>query len=321
MSHIKHIINKYYDIEVNTIASQKGGWSALAYRIEDCTHTYFLKKYEKSRASTQKYTALIDQYIPITQWLIQYSDLKGKLPVPLLTRDGTYKCEDKNAIYLLYEFIDGETVGEKTLTPKQVEQLGGLVASLHKYGKEIPIHTEDIVESFEVPFIRELNKILLEKAGLLPATVKLLLQPYISSINILIDTLLKLQKNLKNSNIKRVLCHTDLHNWNLMESKGQLILIDWEGLKLAPPEADIMFFTDKTYYSQFMDAYRKTHKDFTLNQEALRFYQIRRNLEDIWEWLEQLLFDRQDEDAKNDSIEGLQMALKDTEFFNSKFVL
>ncbi len=311
---MKHILKKYYNIEAHTVIPQKGGWSALAYRVEDSRAAYFLKVYDKSRASTPKYTNLIDGYVPIIQWLNENSDLKGKLPVPVLTKEGKYKCEDEHAIYLLNEFIEGEAVGEKDLTPKQVEQLGESVAILHTHGTEIPFNTVDITESFAVPFIQELKNTLAEQSKTLPTAIKLLLQPYIASINILLDDLLKLQETLINSKVKLVLCHTDLHNWNLMESQGKLTLIDWEGLKLAPPEADIMFFTDKSYYPQFMESYQKLHKDFNLNQETLRFYQIRRGLEDIWEWLEQLLFDRQTEEVRNTSLEGLRMALKNLKF-------
>jgi thiamine kinase-like enzyme len=47
-------------------------------------------------------------------------------------------------------------------------------------------------------------------------------------------------------------CHTDIHGWNLMVKDDSLILIDWEGLKIAPAEMDIMFVIDKAYAEKFL---------------------------------------------------------------------
>jgi thiamine kinase-like enzyme len=43
---------------------------------------------------------------------------------------------------------------------------------------------------------------------------------------------------MKAGNHAMQLCHTDAHGWNLMQNQN-LMLIDWEGLKLAPVEADL----------------------------------------------------------------------------------
>ncbi|SFB07753.1 hypothetical protein SAMN04488072_106224 [Lentibacillus halodurans] len=83
-----------------------------------------------------------------------------------------------------------------------------------------------------------------------------------------------------------------------MESEEQLVLIDWEGLKLAPVEADLMFLVDKPYFHTFLKMYQKTHQNFKLNPDALHFYQGRRKLEDIGEFMEQLLFDSLNEQER-----------------------
>lgn len=66
-----------------------------------------------------------------------------------------------------------------------------------------------------------------------------------------------------------------------MQSENQLILIDWEGLRLAPIEVDLMFLVDEPYYDEFLNTYQKTHENFAINPDALQFYQVRRKLEDI----------------------------------------
>jgi spectinomycin phosphotransferase len=311
MNRIKTILKDHYDINIINVSPQQGGWAALAYKVFNNKLTYFLKVYEKSRSSTLKWTELIDEYVPIMVWLMHNSRLKGKIPVPLLTKHGDYKCEDDDGIYLLYEYIDGETIGNKNLTEEQVSQLSQIITELHLYGEEIPIETDAIKEDFYVPFLQQLRNTLDNEYNNVPNDVREVIQPHIERINALVDTVDKLSVCLRNSNLRMSLCHTDIHNWNLMQAEQQLILIDWEGLKLAPVEADMMFLVDKPYYDEFLKIYQKFHKNFVINPDALRFYQGRRKLEDIWEFIEQLLFDKQNAKERADTINSLTEELKD----------
>ncbi|MGF9916635.1 aminoglycoside phosphotransferase family protein [Paenibacillus ehimensis] len=311
MNKIEAILKEHYHLDAANILPQRGGWSALAFKIYSGKHAYFLKLYEKSRASTPKWTALIDQYVPITFWLMQHSGLKGKLPVPVLTNTGAYKCEDDEGIYLLYEYIEGETVGGKALTAEQVHELSGMIAELHLYGEEIPVETKEIKEDFTVPFLPQLRTALNREINDLPPDVKELMSPHLEQIIGRIDTVGKLSADLKNRDLRMALCHTDVHPWNLMQSGRQLMLIDWEGLKLAPVEADLMSFVDEPYYDDFADVYRKVHRDFAINPDVLQFYRYRRKLEDIWEFMEQLLFDRQEAQERAATLNHLSKELNE----------
>jgi spectinomycin phosphotransferase len=86
-----------------------------------------------------------------------------------------------------------------------------------------------------------------------------------------------------------VLCHGDIHRGNLMQSPGRLMLIDWEGMYLAPPEADLFFFRRGQTEA---NAYYKKLSGYTPNPAALEFFGVRRRLEDIYEFLVSLLVDR-----------------------------
>lgn len=313
MNKIQTILKEQYNLAMANVVPQKGGWAALAYKVYNNEHIYFLKMYEKNRASTPKWTALIDKYVPILLWLMQNSDLKGKLPVPLLTKQGAYKCEDDEGIYLLYEYIEGETIGDKELTGKQVHQLSEIISELHLYGDEIPVETDAVKEDFTVPFLQQLRDLLNKEAtdSAIPAEVNQVIEPYLEPLQGLIDSVDKLSADLKSSPGRLALCHTDLHHWNLMQSGQQLILIDWEGLKLAPVEADMMFLTEKPYFDEFLTIYKKAHPHYVINPDALQFYQGRRKLEDIWEFIEQLIFDTQDAQERAATLNYLLKELKE----------
>ena len=76
----------------------------------------------------------------------------------------------------------------------------------------------------------------------------------------------------------------------------RLVLIDWEGMKLAPPEADLFAFIGNLFWhncsDEFLKIYESIRKDFKLNSEVLEFYQIRRRIEDIEAFAQSLLYDR-----------------------------
>lgn len=76
---------------------------------------------------------------------------------------------------------------------------------------------------------------------------------------------------------------------------SHLMLIDWEGLKLAPPEADLFSFTRNFFFDyaweDFMSTYREIRPNYRENSDAMHFYRLRRRLEDISAFTENLLYD------------------------------
>ncbi|RAR41027.1 aminoglycoside phosphotransferase family protein [Paenibacillus sp. MDMC362] len=307
MERLQKMLKDYYGLEHTVVVPQKGGWAALAYKVQSDGHTYFLKVYEKSRVSTPKWTALIDDYVPVLLWLEEHSRLKGKIPVPILTKDGSYQCEDDEGIYLLYEYIVGDTIADTELTKDQVRQLAEMIAELHRYGEEVPLVTSAMKESFTVPFLEQLRSTL---DGELPDHLGKELLHHIDRLKKLMLKVEELSEALKNRDLRMALCHTDVHGWNLMSTGQHLKLIDWEGLKLAPVEADMMSFVDEPYFSEFMRIYANTHSQYEVNIEALTFYQGRRKLEDVWEFMEQLLYDTQADADRKATLNHLKKELE-----------
>lgn len=307
MERLQNMLKDYYGLEHTVVVPQKGGWAALAYKVQSDGHTYFLKVYEKSRASTPKWTALIDDYVPVLLWLEEHSRLKGKIPVPILEKDGSYQCEDDEGIYLLYEYIVGDTIADTNLTKDQVRQLAEMIAELHRYGEEVPLVTSAMKESFTMPFLEQLRSTL---DGELPYDLGNVLLHHIDSLKKLMLKIEELSEGLKNRGLRMALCHTDVHGWNLMSTGQHLKLIDWEGLKLAPVEADLMLFVDEPYFSEFMRIYANTHSQYEVNIEALTFYQGRRKLEDVWEFMEQLIYDNQADADRKATLNHLKKELE-----------
>lgn len=120
-------------------------------------------------------------------------------------------------------------------------------------------------------------------------------------------------KEVEKLNLPLKLCHTDLHHWNIMQSNHSLMLLDWEGIKLAPVEADWYSILEQNYASVFLGEYLKYHKTFKWNEEAVEFYKRRRILEDIGEFVLQLLYEPLNEKERKSCLHELKTTFQKIE--------
>ncbi len=90
-----------------------------------------------------------------------------------------------------------------------------------------------------------------------------------------------------------VVCHGDPHLGNVLVD-GQVHLIDWDDVVLAPPEQDLMFMlggmgslgpTTPEQLTAFFTGYG----DIELDQDAIAYYRHTRALEDVALWAEQAI--------------------------------
>jgi thiamine kinase-like enzyme len=116
------------------------------------------------------------------------------------------------------------------------------------------VNTAQIKENFELPSLHSLKQVLDGQLYAVPPDINDVLYPFIEPLNILVTAVEGFSQRLKHHSLRYILCHTDLHNWNLMQSGDDLVLIDWEGIRLAPVEADMMFVVDRImmYFGTFI---------------------------------------------------------------------
>ena len=302
MESITQMLLREYGIQALDLQAVPAGWSASAWKVSASGGDYFLKGYDKSKPSTKVWVDRIDDYMPTVLWLNENTKLRGKMAAPILARDGAYKKEDKDRLYIVFPYIHGQTIGGGKLNSRQVREIAQIVAELHTYGAEIPAPTKGLEETFDVSFCTELADWL----GSMHATkLHEALTPHRDALDQAIEALFQASNALHHAKLRYALCHTDIHGWNLMQGEN-LFLIDWEGLKLAPVEADLFVFTDTFFFADaweaFLSVYRTVHKEYQVNEEALRFFRLRRRLEDIHAFAQSILFDRLTEDDGKRSI-------------------
>ena len=303
----KNIIERRYDIQIKSMQEIQGGWSALAYRVIAENGVFFLKAYEKHKHTAKAWINKIDEYMPVVMTLRENKKLCGRIVVPVLTVDSKYKIEDDDYVFILFPFINGSTPGNDNLTEDEQICLAEIIAELHMY-KESDFQSYKNKEDFNTGICVKLSQLITQ--GCFQDTG--LHDVFTQYSECLLDNIAemnRLAKKLSCEKLEFVLCHTDLHGWNVLQAEP-LVLLDWEGLKIAPAEADLFSFSEGFFFDYawktFLEFYQKDRPDYIINQDALTFYRLRRRLEDILEFAESVLFDELTMDERNISIDYLK---------------
>lgn len=314
MQDISSLLQSRYGLLCNDVTETVGGLSADAFRIIAGREKYFLKVYNKKNVQSELWISNIDRYMPVLPQLLEVSGLRDRLPRPIMTQNAHWRVEDEDNVYILFSYIDGDTVGDKLLTQQQVLELAELIARLHSVPldklHDLCLFTED----FSVSFCDALeNSVAFGDVGIQSLEWRVM-EDCSTELCKRIYRLRKLSQILSGKHIDRHLCHTDVHGWNLMAS-DHLILVDWEGLKLAPLEADLYMFIHKPWWDCFWTYYRRFRPGTELNPELIEFYLLKRKLEDIWEFLSRLMYDDLDQKTYTQCLTNLANECKELDAF------
>ncbi len=302
-------VGRSYHLNVTNIIEQEGGWASKAYRIDSKEGCFFLKAYSKSRASTPKWTKSINAYAPVLL-LLNETGIAEKIIKPIRSMDNRFQCEDSENIYLLFDYIAGETIGERQLNECQVGELSEIISFLHRFSRETVYDFSELKEDFSIPFNDMLKDYLFNENNNASQDIDERIDKYRPGLSKLVLELDVLAEKMKNSKADFVLCHTDIHNWNMMQTVNWLVLLDWEGLRYAPPEADLFCIYGDEYFDSFFKQYQERNGKYVIDFEMLGFYQARRKSEDIWEFIEQLLYDSESLPDRNETLLELENELK-----------
>lgn len=283
---IRQTLQTAYGLRTLSLEAVQGGWSASAYAARTDRGGFFVKVYDKGRPSVRHWIARTGLYMPALLWLHAGTPLQGRISVPIATLDGGYGAEDAARLLLVFPLVDGETVCEARISEDQARQLAGILAELHAHGSEIPAPTTGLREDFALPFLEKLEAVLAARD--MPEVLRRALAPYARALHQASAKLRARAEALRGLALPYVLCHTDVHGWNLMDSGGRLTLLDWEGLRLAPAESDLFSFTEGFFFDYvadvFFEAYCAARKGFAVHEDAMAYYRLRRRMEDIAEF-------------------------------------
>jgi spectinomycin phosphotransferase len=283
-------------------------FNTAVYRVTTSAQTdYFLKlrsgKFLEASVSVPKYLADLG--------------IKQVIP-PLATKTGQPWTSLASFKAILHPYIEGRNGVEAKLSEDQWVQFGAAIKKLHSVNipssitKDVPRETfsskwRETVKAF---LVRIENEVFEE-----PVAVKmaLFLKSKSSEILKLVERAEALAIMIQKQPLDYVLCHADMHGWNLFVDQDRaLYIVDWDTLIFAPVERDLMFvgagiwnsgLTPAKEESLFYQGYGQTK----INQDVIAYYRFERIIQDIGDYCEYIFLSDEGGDDRMQCFEHLQL--------------
>jgi len=200
----------------------------------------------------------------------------------------------------LYPFIDAQTATEAGLTLADWRALGATLRQIH--ASRLPAGLAgDLPQETFTPSRRHVLAELADVPGkrVFDDPIQAALAEFWHGRQDVIQTLIEradtLGAELRREVLPRVLCHADLHTWNVLVDAGrQMWIVDWDEVILAPKERDLMFVIggigrglvkpDET--ASFLDGYGAS----LIDPRALVYYRFAWAVQDMAAYVEQIFF-------------------------------
>ena len=237
----------------------------------------------------------------------------AQIIAPIPTNTGRLWARMDAFALILSPFVTGQNAFEVAVSDRQRMEIGAALKRIHTLAlpetlrERIPRETyapvwRDLVRDFQA---RAEDTAFVDPVA---AQLTALLRAKRAIVDALVLRAEQLAAQLQTRPLEYVLCHADIHAWNLLiDANATLYIVDWDTLILAPKERDLMFVgagLDKLWPSAreealFYQGYGATEIDPT----ALAYYRYERIVEDIAAYCQQLLLTDQGGD---DRAEGLR---------------
>ena len=255
-------VQQYYGRTVTSLEFVPVGWSTIGYKLRAGDSQYFLKLWPDRR----KAAGALDR-LPYVQQLHAHG---LRVAYPLATKHNQLSVQLPFGVVALFPFLAGSSPPDWPLCPRSVlAEIGRTIGQLHAIPLDLPFHEEFAVRTRE---------------QLRPYFGGEVLRPYEAELAKELDRLDELQQLARLASGSFVVTHTDLIGNNiLVDDEGQLSVLDWDDVRLAPPEYDLSMLlhgvqpVDGTPLSTVLEVYPPR----PLRLELFAFFLLRRGLDDF----------------------------------------
>jgi spectinomycin phosphotransferase len=210
--------------------------AAWAFRLASEHGTWFLKVVNRSVDAAS---------LEVPRYLAEHGI--EHLLAPIATAAGAPFDLGDTFSLIVYPFVDGEPGGEISLTTAQRTEFGRVVRRIH----DTPV-SEDLAtimrrERFVPPLVglaRTIGRQVLSGAfdDRFQRSFAAFWLGHQREIERILERAEALGVAARTSAADRVICHADIHTWNvLVEPSGDFVIVDWDETLLAPRERDLMF--------------------------------------------------------------------------------
>jgi spectinomycin phosphotransferase len=302
-------LQRDYGLTASTLRFIPVGETAWCYRVTDeHGRQWFLKlsrpgAIEPARAefALQLGRALAELGLPV--------------PRPQPSKGGALWCWLDGLQVAVFEFVDGQPLSDQDLSAAGLtERVAGLAAAIHGATGALTLPVP-VTETFEVwtDGLRGCLAQLEAGAGgadALVAEARALVGPQRVALLGMQQRVQALGHAVRSQPRERVLCHGDLRGDNLLGDRtGRVWLVDWDGAVLAPRERDLVLFTGRGF-APFLAGYqRAAGRGIDVDADLLAFFLLRRNLDDLVDWLDAVLTSDRPIEQRRADLDGVRWCL------------
>ena len=298
-----------YGLTVEKIAFLPLGadFNTAVYRVTTSNHVDYFLKLRRGE--------FIDASVLVPNYLADLG-IKQVIP-PLATKTGQLWTNLAPFTAILYPYVDGQNGVETKLSKDQWVQFGSAIKKFHSSnipnsltsGTPREVFSSKWRETVKAFLTRIENEVFKD-----PVAVKmaLFLTSKRSEILKLVERAEELAITIQKQPLEYILCHADMHGWNLIVDKERaLYIVDWDTLIFAPKERDLMFIgagiwnsgrTASEEESLFYQGYGQAK----INQDALCYYRYERIIQDIGDYCEYIFLSDEGGDDRMQCFEHLQ---------------
>ncbi len=230
---------------------------------------------------------------------------------PIPSRSGALWTQLSNWTVILYPWISGES-SLTGMTNEQWKQVGIIFQRIHQVrlspGGFASLRKETFDPTQYVRWVRAFTTqpSYTQVPGASERALRASWVAHESTIHTVVTSLEKLAAVLKERPVPYVICHGDLHARNLIRNRaGQVFVIDWDEVMLAPKERDFLFVRPP-HAEAFWEGYGQVEIDWV----ALTYFLWERVVQDLIECTHNACF-RQDwaEESRAKAVQLLDVIL------------
>jgi len=217
----------------------------------------------------------------------------------MMTKTGRVWTTDEPWTVAMYPFLDG-TTSWTGMTDAQWREVGAIFQTIHHMHLPTDERAKLLQETFEPDgyrqWVQTYEPHILDPIWEANPHQQALHTTWIHhqlTIQDVLTALDRLGHDLRSRVLSMGMCHADLHPANILRpASGQVFIIDWDEVMLAPKERDFIFLAtsttdeDMSHHYPFFQGYG----DIEIDWVALTYYRFERVIQDLIACAQDVLF-------------------------------
>lgn len=250
---------------------------------------------------------------------------------PLSTYDGKIWAHLGPCYLSLYPYISGKNAYEAELSDKHWVEFGQTLKSLHTVSLPKELAAQVPKENFTGPWRTQVGKFLkLIQQKTFKDPISSSLAKLLKEKESIIQSMIQRSESFANILQKKhgpfVLCHGDIHAWNIMiQDDGTFYVTDWDTIILAPKERDLMFVASGLFGKKRSPQeeeslfYKGYGSQSQVDPISIAFYRYDRIIRDIAEYSEMIFIGTASDENKVEGFKQLSLQFEPGEVVELAF--